>query len=215
LKYNIKEHNESQDSIYIAYNIRKSQHDYDFQDWCVNMTQKVSGQFCPVCKHKNSISASVCAYCGYPLKSVEKVHTTQVVADKAEMPFEQAKGAQTGILIPDKGIAIYIPDYAQPIAIRREEKITLGRKLDKLQEDIVDLTPYGAFVHGVSRWHATISFDEDEYEVTDLNSTNGTWLNEQKLMPLKPYPMPNGSMLRLGKLRLLVMYKTIPKKEPQ
>jgi hypothetical protein len=174
------------------------------------MMQKVSGQFCPVCKHKNPVSASICAYCGYPLQSVKKGNTTQIVADKGKMPLEGAH-VSTGLLTPETGVALYIPEQAQPIAIRTEEKIILGRRLENAQEDVVDLTPYGAFVHGVSRWHATISFVAGEYEVSDLNSTNGTWLNEQKLTPLKPYTLPNGSMLRLGKLRLLIMYKTSSK----
>jgi pSer/pThr/pTyr-binding forkhead associated (FHA) protein/ribosomal protein L40E len=177
------------------------------------MIPKVSDQFCPVCKHKNPINATVCNYCGYALKSAKKGATTQIVADKGSLPPEEAKHGATGILIPENGVALYIPDHAQPIAIRAEEKITLGRKLEQTQEDIIDLTPYGAFIHGVSRWHATINLAEGEYEVTDLNSTNGTWLNEQKLTPLKPYSLPSGSMLRLGKLRLLVMYKITTKKE--
>jgi pSer/pThr/pTyr-binding forkhead associated (FHA) protein len=44
------------------------------------------------------------------------------------------------------------------------------------------------------------------FEIVDLASTNGSWLNDERLVPNKPYPLANGSQLRFGRMRLLVLF---------
>jgi pSer/pThr/pTyr-binding forkhead associated (FHA) protein len=48
------------------------------------------------------------------------------------------------------------------------------------------------------------------YEVVDLNSSNGTWVNGQRLVPNKPYDLPNGAVLQLGRLKLIASYLQVP-----
>jgi pSer/pThr/pTyr-binding forkhead associated (FHA) protein len=45
------------------------------------------------------------------------------------------------------------------------------------------------------------------YEIIDLDSTNGTWLNEKRLTPTKAYELQNGATIRLGQLRLQVLLR--------
>jgi pSer/pThr/pTyr-binding forkhead associated (FHA) protein len=45
--------------------------------------------------------------------------------------------------------------------------------------------------------------------VIDLSSRNGTWLNDDQLIPDKPYPFASGSQLRLARLRLFVLYRPV------
>jgi predicted component of type VI protein secretion system len=40
----------------------------------------------------------------------------------------------------------------------------------------------------------------------DLFSTNGTWVNEVSLMPQHPFPLKSGSQIRLGKLRIFIVF---------
>ena len=79
------------------------------------------------------------------------------------------------------------------IKLPRHGRITLGR-FDEHSSDHpdVDLTPCGAFEQGVSRLHAAIAWAHDDLTLTDLNSTNGTFLNGYRLLPfharvLQPY----------------------------
>jgi len=72
---------------------------------------------------------------------------------------------------------------------------------------MVDLVNYDAFGHGVSRRHARIRRIPTGYEIIDLESTNGTWINEQRLIPNKPYPLTSGDLLRLGRMRMYAMFK--------
>lgn len=47
----------------------------------------------------------------------------------------------------------------------------------------------------VSRLHARITFDGAVYHVEDLNSTNGTWVDQVQLNPYELCPLKNGSRI--------------------
>ncbi|MGA9532225.1 MAG: FHA domain-containing protein [Anaerolineales bacterium] len=50
----------------------------------------------------------------------------------------------------------------------------------------------------VSADHAEIRPMDEGYSVVDLDSTNGTWLNGQRLEPNQPQPLHDGAILRIG-----------------
>lgn len=50
----------------------------------------------------------------------------------------------------------------------------------------------------VSRRHARLDKNKDGYFITDLNSTNGTFLNSRPLAPQTAYPLKNGDVLQLA-----------------
>ncbi len=51
---------------------------------------------------------------------------------------------------------------------------------------------------GVSRHHARIEYDGQTFKVTDLNSTNGTYFGETRLLPGVSQSWPSGATLRIG-----------------
>ncbi|HEX7737641.1 MAG TPA: FHA domain-containing protein [Ktedonobacteraceae bacterium] len=53
-----------------------------------------------------------------------------------------------------------------------------------------------------SSHHAEVApgYGNNGYQVTDLNSTNGTFINEQRLAPNTPRPLNNGDVMRIGAL---------------
>jgi pSer/pThr/pTyr-binding forkhead associated (FHA) protein len=70
-------------------------------------------------------------------------------------------------------------------------RTTFGRRPD------VDVVLTGdSFVSGR---HAAISYGGDGFIITDLDSTNGTRLNGQKLPPNKPEPLNDGDEIIMGK----------------
>ena len=123
----------------------------------------------------------------------------------ATVTFPKPPRIKTDLLIPEGGIAIFLLDTPKPLAIRALDEFILGREIEGSQEEIVDLTPYGAFSSGVSRRHAMIRRKKDKFEIIDLDSTNGTWLNEKRLTPTKAYALPSGATIRVGQLRLQVL----------
>lgn len=51
----------------------------------------------------------------------------------------------------------------------------------------------------LSRTHAQLQLTEDnEVLITDLNSSNGSYLNDNKLQPMKPYKIAQGDVITLG-----------------
>ena len=55
-----------------------------------------------------------------------------------------------------------------------------------------------------SRRHLRIRWNGGTFEVEDINSSNGTIVNEQPLEPFRHYPLAAGDMIRVGGLELLV-----------
>jgi hypothetical protein len=172
-----------------------------------------SGSFCPVCKHKNEPGAKVCAYCGSSLQGgQERQPATMRVKHAQEktkvLPGLTEEAFQKAFNPPKEGIAIYVRDYTTPIEIRKEHEFALGRLLTgDLEQDFVNLKPYGGYENGVSRRHALVRRTETGYEILDLGSTNGTWLNKKRLTPEKPYPLHNGAQISLGRLQIFVIYQ--------
>ena len=79
-------------------------------------------------------------------------------------------------------ITVRIEQETQVIHLPQDEEVSLGRAdaAGETNPDI-DLTPYNAIAGGVSRMHAALRLYADMVQVRDLSSTNGTFLNEQRV----------------------------------
>ena len=106
-----------------------------------------------------------------------------------------------------------MPGREAPYTYENYEKIEIGRggDDDETPPDL-DLSPHHAHLLGVSRRHARINRTPAGYFVEDLNSTNGSWLNENQLVPNRKYILRNGDQLRLGQMLLLVDFSIDRKK---
>lgn len=177
----------------------------------------IKEKFCPICKNKNERSAIVCVHCGASLE----FHRPDLIATtrNAEIPgMVSAKIADSPIddkLIPEDGIAIYAAGTSKPVYLRFDKELIFGRRGDDQPSNgnVLDLSELGGYQMGISRRHAMIRRGEAGYELLDLISTNGSWLNDERLVPNKPYPLPSGSQLRFGRMRLLILYHSVSKKK--
>ncbi|MBO4416349.1 MAG: FHA domain-containing protein, partial [Lachnospiraceae bacterium] len=52
---------------------------------------------------------------------------------------------------------------------------------------------------GISRYHMKIDREGDDFTISDLNSTNGTFINGERLAPHLPHRIRRGDELRIGK----------------
>ncbi len=57
----------------------------------------------------------------------------------------------------------------------------------------------------VSRSHAQITFENTMFYVTDNGSSNGTAVDNRPIVPKVPVPLPEGSVIRLGKATFLTL----------
>jgi hypothetical protein len=174
----------------------------------MNITENI----CPNCKTRNELHAIVCAYCGASLEdpftdSAYKTRTTDMQALTPEMVRDWLTEDARELSVPDSGIAFYVDGHSMPAYIDSQEEFVLGRRAGTTSEMLLDLAPFGGYSLGLSRRHALIRRTEDGYEVMDLGSVNGTWLNEERLVPHRSYPLISGSHLRLGRMRIFVLYQ--------
>jgi pSer/pThr/pTyr-binding forkhead associated (FHA) protein len=58
----------------------------------------------------------------------------------------------------------------------------------------------------VSRRHCKLLISDEQVAVIDLGSSNGTFLNEDKITPKVEVPIPAGSELTIGPARFIVQY---------
>lgn len=87
------------------------------------------------------------------------------------------------------------------------DPITIGRTDPRLGfTPEVDLLPYDARRHGVSREHLSLFQKDGRVFVMDMDSENGTYLNAVLLVPGTAYPVFSGDMLRLGLLFAQIAY---------
>jgi len=173
-----------------------------------------SGKSCPICKSENEATASICVQCGAPLDETPTgivVVTDNFKKGQAE-PIIDHMGSPIDIaLIPSDGLGIYVEGEIKPYYVHIYKELIIGRPADATLEAVLDLTDLNAANLGVSKRHVMIQRTASGYEVIDLSSRNGTWLNAGRLIPNKPYPLTSGSQIRLGKMQLRVMYHPILK----
>jgi|WetSurMetagenome_2_1015567.scaffolds.fasta_scaffold00017_27 hypothetical protein len=91
----------------------------------------------------------------------------------------------------------------QPIAIPLKGKVTIGRA----DTNTVILTE-----PRVSRFHAQIEYldSSQTYTVSDLGSSNGTYVNGRKLLPLDVRPLANWDKIRLASCVLTARFVDDP-----
>ncbi len=158
---------------------------------------------CPDCGKQNSEGDVICYSCGNLLKDREKA--TDLLPQK------------TGELLNDalytiNNVLILISDENTHFTLRPQlgtSRLTIGRHSDDAPVD-VNLEQLGAQQSGVSRLHASIIYDDvtQTLSLLDMDSTNGSFINEQRLHPNERRVIRHGDNLRFGRVTLRVLYKS-------
>lgn len=164
---------------------------------------------CPRCGAENTRANQLCMKCGYwiedenlaTLVGTTRVHYRNALYDQMAMPdiaFELEEGE----------IALQLINSGEVFKMEFHRPIILGRNAVLRNRDsvLLDLSPYHAYSLGVSRQHARIRRVEDEYIINDLGSSNGTFLNKERLAVYQDYMLNNESSLRLGDFLIIFYY---------
>lgn len=142
---------------------------------------------CPRCAHRNVLAANFCSSCGLDLSEQGDDTATMVleVTDVAEQEgFEAGEISEPAVLVVTRG-----PNVGSRIPLGHR-RLTAGRhpESDLFLDDVT-----------VSRRHAEILYTEDGYEVSDVGSLNGTYLNRQRIDRAL---LQHGDELQIGKFKL-------------
>jgi hypothetical protein len=138
---------------------------------------------CPACGSEIEAGDVFCSACGYAIKAVP-----------APAPAAETPPAPAGprLVMADSGAEIPLP-AGDEIFVGREDPVS-GIYPQ------VDLTPHGGEEGGVSRQHARIIVEGGNYFVEDLDSTNFTFVNKQKLAPKTRQAVADGDEIRFGRV---------------
>ena len=164
---------------------------------------------CPNCQHKEVSGAVFCSECGAQLISPDDVTTHKIQAaqigktpKRNTAPFHPPPPAAL-----NTWVSLHIVESGQILPLADRTEFTLGRVSEgqPIMPD-VDLTPYNAYASGVSRLHATLKKVGGRVVIIDLGSSNGTYVNENRLKDHVEYPLAHGDLIALGKLKIQVLF---------
>ena len=99
------------------------------------------------------------------------------------------------LILQDKNITINLP---------QSDTLTLGRTYRNNIVDI-DLEPYEASKYGVSRRHARLFKQGDLWLLEDMNSLNGTFVNNTEAKHGNPVVLKDGDTVRLSHMKFIFM----------
>ena len=163
---------------------------------------------CPNCQHKEMSGAIYCSKCGAQLidmtVATHKIHTaeTRQVANRRTGRVKTPPPARQ----LQSWISLNMIESGQILPLADRNEFTLGRSAEgqPIVPD-VDLSPYNAYANGVSRLHAVIKLINDQVVIVDLGSSNGTYLNGNRLSPYIETAVAHGDVVYLGKLKIQLL----------
>jgi len=171
---------------------------------------------CPACGYRLRPGTLFCSKCGIYLLSDAPLPTEALPKEKLPTPPTETEPwphiveGYEDAAIPPAATALRISivrsgrQVSFPLPIR---EITLGRyDSSSIASLNLDLTSDGALAEGVSRNHAKIYQRENRLLIEDVGSTNGTFVNKQRLTPHLPHALQEGDTVHLGRLKLLVSF---------
>ena len=142
--------------------------------------ETTDGPLCPVCSSVNAAGANFCSACGNELPEADDSATGTYPVLGVDVP----DAGEVGQLVVTRG-----PTAGSRYALD-EDVVTIGRHPDStiFLDDVT-----------VSRRHAEIVHTESGYEVVDVGSLNGTYLNRERI---DDAPLDDGDELQIGKFKL-------------
>jgi hypothetical protein len=157
---------------------------------------------CQQCKHGNRAGILYCEECGRSLLGLP-LNATIPTRTIPNDPDDSSAKSTWGSASIRKGasIVLHFVDAEQPMTIDPFKRLVFGRAdADSPIRPDIDLSAYGGLEKGVSRRHAAVEPSEDTLMLFDMGSSNGTFLNGQRLLPNQPRVLRDGDELRFGKL---------------
>lgn len=146
---------------------------------------------CPECEFDNIEGTAYCDGCGTKLSS-------------DDTPSQSATPIDTETAQPDETAKLILATTGDEYPINKDV-VLLGREsvADSIfpEVDLTSVDPEGY----ISRRHAQIQKQDNDYTIMDLNSMNGTFVNNKILLKDETYTLANDDEIRVGKTVLRLM----------
>lgn len=155
---------------------------------------------CQICGHENPSTASLCIRCSSVLEPATK---------QIDPPQELHVETRWGRKSTGKKLLLHIHGSSDAVRVDLENDLDMiiGRyDMAAQQAPAIDLTSYGAADKGVSRQHAQLTYNNNVLRITDLDSANFSYLNNQKLIPHQARIVRDGDELRLARMVMTIQF---------
>lgn len=163
---------------------------------------------CLVCGHYCRAESEHCPRCGMAFDAVGPESTSTLGERQVQIPIEHQRNT---LFLPTASAILKFSPSGICISLVLTQSVMLGRSHGIVSHDFLDLTDFGAQELGVSRHHCLLRRLSKSLLVTDLGSTNGTYLNDELLPPRQDRVLAHGDDLILGRLHLVVLFNTLQK----
>lgn len=148
---------------------------------------------CPGCGLENNQDSIVCSKCSHPLDMIESHPKNQ--ADVVEQDTQSLQDTHS----KPRESHSFATIMESICLISNKDGTTIQCKNgDILGREGTILKNYFKQYGTVSNIHAKITLKAGLWNVIDLNSSNGTFLNHTKLTPNAEYPLKQNDLLRLS-----------------
>lgn len=163
---------------------------------------------CHSCRNQNMQGAIFCLTCGSSLLPQDRKRDTTAMLGARSSARSLPHSASQACLAPPPGerrIRATVINNGRHINLPLAVPVLIGRQ-DSARGFFpdLDLNNDGGYDSGVSRRHARISIKGDAAFVEDLESANGTFINDQRVQPRTPQQLKTSDELRLGSLILRI-----------
>lgn len=129
------------------------------------------------------------------------------LSDQLEANTQEKALAAYKSPVPDR-LRVVFPDKSVKVFNSLHPQLVIGRRTQNNYGQVdVDMSPFDDGVQGVSRIHAVIVPETSGLVIKDMQSTNGTFINSRKLMPVQPYPLADGDNIKVGNLRIELYFE--------
>ncbi|MFQ3565905.1 MAG: FHA domain-containing protein [Aggregatilineales bacterium] len=160
---------------------------------------------CPNCKKQNAPNEVFCYSCGTALQNSTSIFATTCFDDATSSILDSS------FFGSDSTLVLVMRDTKQTYRIQpqhQEHEVVIGRSDGGTMKPDIDLADQNAGQLGVSRLHLSLKYNPQQQtlSVTDLNSSNGTFVNGQRLYGQEVRVLRHGDELRLGRLVVRVAF---------
>jgi len=165
---------------------------------------------CSNCQHRNVSGVLFCNECGAQLDGIETLTTQSITRETTSELSEKPALMDIPSSPAGSWLSLHLMEGGKLIPLASRNEFTLGRvgEGQPIMPD-VDLSPYQAYVSGVSRLHAVVKRDASRVLIMDLGSSNGTYLNGRRINSHIEEKLQHGDVVALGKLKIQILLHSV------
>jgi pSer/pThr/pTyr-binding forkhead associated (FHA) protein len=165
---------------------------------------------CSRCQHENMVGALICENCGALLIVEQSGRTKKTRKFSPDDDTEPSAPIEPGTKTFETSAKLSLllgEDEEQIVELADGGEVTIGRA-DKHTsvQPTVNLEYMRAWEYGVSRLHVAIRRSGPDLYLLDLGSTNGTFLNGERLASREPALLHHQDRVRLGRFEIVVSF---------